>query len=81
MTTEQSAAVTVKIAEELRALAFKKRVSQGSLAKAAGLSRSAVNEHLNARTPIPMPVFLDYCQVLGEDPAAVLRAAQEAASK
>lgn len=81
MTTEQSAAITAKIAGRLRASAYDRHISQGKLAEAAGLSRSAVNEHLNGRRPIPMPVFLDYCRALGLDAVAVLQDAQDAASK
>ena len=81
MTTEESAARSAHIAKDLRDRAYSSRVSQGRLALAAGVSRSAVNEHLNGRTPIVMSVFLDYCDALGVEPETILRAAQDAARK
>lgn len=76
MTTEESERVTAYIAERLRVMAFSQRVSQGEIGKRAGLSRSAVNEYLNGKAPIPLSAFIDICAAIGAKADEVLADAQ-----
>lgn len=79
MTTDKAAKITAAIANRLRVEAFNRRVSQGALAETVGVSRSAINEYLNGKSPIPLAAYLDMCDRLGLDSEDVLREAFKAA--
>lgn len=73
MTTENAARSVARVAAFLRLEAYSRSVSQGSIAEAAGVSRSAMNEYLNGRMTLPLGTFFDICFALGLEPDEVLR--------
>lgn len=77
MTTEQAEKYAKQIAGRLRAEAFARRVSQGAIAQAAGVSRSTINEYLNGHTPIPMGAYLDICTALNISPQGLIAEIQD----
>jgi len=81
MTTAESAETVRKIADLLRVAAFQRRITQGAIAKSAGLSRSAVSEYLNGHTAIPLSAYLDLCAALRINPNDLLDEAQAGLSE
>lgn len=63
------------VAAEVRAAMGRKRMTQATLAAAAGMSRPALSDRLACRRPFDTDQLVGICAALDLDPAALLMAA------
>ena len=57
------------IADQIQVIARRSdpRITQGDMAKAAGVGREAMNNYLTGKRAMPLPVLLNVCELLGVD--------------
>jgi transcriptional regulator with XRE-family HTH domain len=72
MTMRDPQAVRTVLGEDLRLARFRKGMTQGAVARAIGIQRVTLNNKEAARQGISITQFLDWCDVLGVDPAQVI---------
>lgn len=66
------------LANEIRARRAYKRMSQGDLVEAAGLSRSTIGRIENAERDMDIPQLAAIADALGTTPVSILQAATDA---
>lgn len=75
--SDEMAAIRDAIANEIRALRGRRRMSQADLIRASGVSRAAIGLIENAERDMSIPQTVKIARALGVTPAQLLQAVQD----